>query len=101
LPLGKCDARWKEEGLVEGNDGESLIVGVGGGAVRIRLLANVCLIILLVEFILFNFLPFLLLVLVIIAIKTICYKTARLTVLKVGMATGTNSPGFAIPKPYP
>jgi hypothetical protein len=72
----------EEEGLVECDGGEAFVVEVRGGAFRIPLLANKHLnILLLIELLLLNLLPFCVLFLVII-IRTVCYKVTSLTALE-------------------
>jgi hypothetical protein len=74
----------EERRLVEGGDNESLVIGIGGGAVRVPLLANVYLaLLLLVDLILFLPLCALFLCLVII-VRILCNKVTRLTALEVG-----------------
>jgi hypothetical protein len=65
--------------LVKGGGGESLVIRVRAGAIRVSLLTDMCLaLLLLVEFLLF-FLPFLVLFLVILIIGTLCKKMTGLT----------------------
>jgi hypothetical protein len=64
--------------LVKGRGGESLVIRVRARAIRVSLLTDMCLALLLVEFLLF-FLPLLVLFLVILIIGTLCNKMTGLT----------------------
>jgi hypothetical protein len=73
----------EERGLVEGRGSESFVVGVGGRAVRVPFLSEVCLALCL-PVALFLLLPALFLSLVTIIIGTICYKVTSLTAFEAG-----------------
>jgi hypothetical protein len=74
----------EERGLVEGRGSESFVVGVGGRAVRVPFLSEVCLALCLLVALFLLLLPALLLSLVTIIIGTICYKVASLTAFEAG-----------------
>jgi hypothetical protein len=75
----------EERRLVEGGDGESLVVVVEGGAVQVPLFANVChAFLLLVKLLLLNLLPLLLLVLFILVIRAVSYKMTGVTTFEAG-----------------
>ena len=72
-----CDALGEEGRLVEGGGGESFIVGVGRGAIRIPLLAKMCLTLCLLIVLLL--LPLVPLILITIIVGTVSNKMTKLT----------------------
>ena len=76
-----CDALGEEGRLVEGGGGESFIVGVGRGAIRIPLLAKMCLALCLLIVLLLPLVP---LILVTIIVETVSNKMTKLTTFEAG-----------------
>jgi hypothetical protein len=74
----------EEVGLVEGGGNPSFIVRVGCKIVEVPFFAYVCLALRLPVVFLPLLLPFLFLCLVIIIIKTLCYKMTRLITFEAG-----------------
>jgi hypothetical protein len=74
----------EESRLVEGRGGESFVVGVGRGAIRVPLLSKVCLALRLFVGLLLFPLPALSLFLVTIIIGTVSNEVTNLTTLEAG-----------------